>query len=44
MVKDGEGAMRCSLNLSSKVLADSSMYSSSHFSLSHLYMYIAQLF
>ena len=36
----GEGAFRCSLNLSSKFLADSPMYSSSHSTLSHLYLYM----
>ena len=34
----GEGALRCSLNLSLNVLEDSPMYSSSHFTLSHLYL------
>ena len=40
----GEGAFRCSLNLSSKFLADSPMYSSSHSTLSHLYLYMTPLF
>ena len=40
----GEGAFRCSLNLSSKFLADSQMYSSSHSTLSHLYLYMTPLF
>ena len=40
----GEGALRCSLNLSSKVLADSPMYSSSHSVLPHLYQYMMLLF
>ena len=40
----GEGAFRCSLNLSPNVLADSPMYSSSHSTLSHLYLYMMPLF
>ena len=40
----GEGAFRCSLNLSAKFLADSPMYSSSHSTLSHLYLYMTPLF
>ena len=41
----GEGAFRCSLNLSPKFLADSPMYSSSHSStLLHLYLYMTPLF
>ena len=36
----GDGALRCSLNLSSKFLADSPIYSSSQFTLSHLYLYM----
>ena len=40
----GEGAFRCSLNLSSKFLADSPIYSSSQFTLSHLYLYMTLLF
>ena len=35
---------RCSLNLSANVLADSPMYSSSHSTLSHLYLYMTLLF
>ena len=34
----GEGAFRCSLNLSPNVLAVSPMYSSSHSNMSHLYL------
>ena len=34
--KTGEGALRCSLNLSPNVLDDSPMYSSSHSTLLHL--------
>ena len=40
----GEGAFRCSLNLSANVFADSQMYSSSHSTLSHLYLYLTPLF
>ena len=40
----GEGAFRCSLNLSANVLADSPMYTSSHSTLSHLYLYMTPLF
>ena len=40
----GEGAFRCSLNLSSKFLADSPIYSSSQSTLSHLYLYMTPLF
>ena len=40
----GEGPLRCSLNLSSKFLADSPIYSSSHSTLSHLYLYMTPLF
>ena len=40
----GEGGLRCSLNLSAKFLADSPMYSSSHSTLSHLYLYMTPLF
>ena len=40
----GEGAFWCSLNLSANVLADSPMYSSSHSTLSHLYLYMPPLF
>ena len=36
----GDGAFRCSLYHSSKVLADSPMYSSSHSVLPHLYQYM----
>ena len=39
----GDGAFKCSLNLSSKVLEDSPMYSSSHSVLPHLYQYIILL-
>ena len=39
----GDGALRCSLYLSSKFLADSPIYSSSQSTLSHLYLYIIQL-
>ena len=35
----GDGAFKCSLNLYSKVLADSPIYSSSHSVLPHLYQY-----
>ena len=40
----GDGAFRCSLYLSSKVLADSPIYSSSQSILSHLNQYITLLF
>ena len=40
----GDGAFKCSVYLSSKVLADSPMYSSSHSVLPHLYQYIILLF
>ena len=40
----GEGAFGCSLNLSPNVLEDSPMYSSSHSTLSHLYLYMMPLF
>ena len=40
----GEGAFRCSLNLSPNVLAVSPIYSWSHSNLSHLYLYIIPLF
>ena len=40
----GDGAHMCSLNLSSKVLPDSPMYSSSQSTLPHLYLYIIPLF
>ena len=40
----GEGAFRCSLKLSLNVLEDSAMYSSSHSTLSHLYLYMMPLF
>ena len=40
----GEGVLRCSLNLSAKFLADSLMYSSSHSTLLHLYLYMTPLF
>ena len=40
MVMYGEGAFRCSLNLSPKFLADSPMYSSLHSSLLHLNLYM----
>ena len=36
----GDGALRCSLYLSSKFLADSPIYSSSQSTLSHLYLYM----
>ena len=39
----GDGALRCSLNLSPKVLGDYPMYSSSHSTLSHLYLYMTPL-
>ena len=39
----GEGDFWCSLNLSAKVLADSPMYSSSHPSSLHLYLYMTPL-
>ena len=38
MVIYWEGALRCSLNLSPNVLDDSPIYSSSHSTLSHLYL------
>ena len=37
-------ALRCSLNLSSKFLADSPIYSSSQSTLLHLYLYMTPLF
>ena len=40
----GIGVLRCSLNLSAKFLADSPMYSSSHSTLLHLYLYMTLLF
>ena len=40
----GDGALICSLNLSPKVLPDSTMYSSSQSTLPHLYLYITPLF
>ena len=40
----GDGALRCSLYLSSKFLADSPIYSSSQSTLSHLYLYMTPLF
>ena len=40
----GEGAFRCSLNLSPKFLADSPIYSSSHSTLLHLNLYMTPLF
>ena len=40
----GEGAFRCSLNLSPNVLAVSPIYSWSHSNLSHLYLYNTTLF
>ena len=40
----GDGALRCSFNLSSKFLADSPIYSSSQSTLSHLYLYMTPLF
>ena len=39
----GDGAFKCSLNLSSKVLANSPIYSSSHSVLPHLYQYMMLL-
>ena len=39
----GEGALRCSLNLSSKFLADCPMYSWSQSTLPHLYLYMTPL-
>ena len=39
-----EGAIWFSLNLSANVLADLPIYSSSHSTLSHLYLYMTQLF
>ena len=44
VVIGGEGALRCSLNLSPNVLEDSPMYSSSHSTLSHLYLCMTPLF
>ena len=41
--KMGDGALRCSLYLSSKVLADSPIYSSSHSVLPHLNQYMMLL-
>ena len=40
----GEDTLRCSFNLSPKVIADSPMYFSTHSSLSYLYLYITLLF
>ena len=40
----GDGALRCSLYLSSKFLADSPIYSSSQSTLLHLYLYMTPLF
>ena len=40
----GDGALRCSFNLSSKFLADSAIYSSSQSTLSHLNLYMTPLF
>ena len=40
----GDGALRCSFNLSSKFLADSPIYSSWQSTLSHLYLYMTPLF
>ena len=40
----GDGALRCSFNLSSKFLADSPIYSSSQSTLSHLNLYMTPLF
>ena len=40
----GDGALRCSFNLSSKFLADSPIYSSSQPTLSHLNLYMTPLF
>ena len=40
----GEGAFRCSLNLSPNVLEDSPIYSSLHSTLSHLNLYMMPLF
>ena len=40
----GEGASRCSLNLSPKFLADSPMYSLSHSTMLHLNLYMTPLF
>ena len=39
----GEGDFWCSLNLSAKILVDSPMYSSSHPSSLHLYLYMTPL-
>ena len=38
MVIDGEGALKCSISLSSKMLADSTIYSSLQSTWSHLYL------
>ena len=38
MIIDGKGALKCSFNLSQRVLADSLIYSSSHSNLLHLYL------
>ena len=43
MVIDGGGGLEM-LNLSAKFLADSPMYSSSHSTLLHLYLYMTPLF
>ena len=43
VVIDGEGAFRCSFNLSPNVLAVSPIYSPSHSNLSHLNLYIMPL-
>ena len=40
----GDGALRCSFNLSSKFLADSPIYSSSQSTLSHLNLYMTHFF
>ena len=44
VVIDWGGHLRCSLNLSPNVLADSPIYSSLHSTLSHLYLYMMPLF
>ena len=44
IVRNREGVLRCSFNLSLKVLEDSPIYSSLHFILSHLYLCINPLF
>ena len=44
MVINGEGALRCFFSLFPKVLADIPIYSSSHYNLSHLYLYIIPIF